>query len=212
MSQSGGEMSGDWSDDNDTCSWDGGSLSSGSDSDCSLQSNQYHRRGGLSTSHPNNGRDGNPRLEPPDIVARRASSTASTSSTACDLFSYTTRAESGISSISPRTAAARQPTGALSDSPSDSILLRFASHSTSTARQISCFSCDSTLYPETADSEGTGSGSLRSNTLEEDDGGDTPGTSEADSDDVNFLGLDGAPPAPTLNRESLFAGLEFPGE
>ncbi|KAH7305088.1 hypothetical protein BKA65DRAFT_521097 [Rhexocercosporidium sp. MPI-PUGE-AT-0058] len=205
MSQSGGEMSNDWSDEDN--SWDRGSLPSSYDSNCSLQTNQYHRIDGLSTSHPNNG---NSRLEPPEAAARRASSTASTSSTTCDLFSYTTRAESGISSISPRFAAARLPTGALSESPADPILLRFASHSTSIARQISCFRSDSTLYLRTTDSEGTASRSLRSNTLEE--SGDTPGTSEADSDGVDFFGLDGAPLAPILERESLFAGLEFPKE
>ena len=210
MSHSGGDMFGDWRNDGD--SWDRGSLPSGSDSDCSLQSNRYYRLGGLSTSHPNNGRDGNLRLESPDTAARGASSTVSTSSTACNDDSYTTRAESGIISILPHTAAAQQPTGSLSESPTDSFFLRFASHSTSTTRQISSFRSDSTLYLEAADSEGTVSGSLTSNTLEDDDGADTPRTSEADFDDVNFPGLDGAPPAPILHREPLLAGLEFPSE
>jgi hypothetical protein len=191
---------------------DGSSPPRGSDSDCSLQSNQYPRLEGQSTSHPLNGRDRNPRLESSDPVARCASSTASTSSTSCDHLFSTTRAELGISSISPRTAAPWQTTGALSESSTDPILLRVASHSTWAARQISNFSSDSTLYLNPANSEGTGSGSLRSNTLEEDDSADTPGTSEADSDDVDFLGPDGARPAAILTRESLLAGLAFPGE
>jgi hypothetical protein len=189
---------------------DGGSLPRGSDSDCSLQSNQYHRLEGQSTSHPSNGPDRNPRLESSDPVARRAPSTSA--STASTSSTYTTRAELGISSVSPRTAAPWQTTGVLSESSTDPSLSRFASHSTSAARQISNSSSGSTLYLEITDSEGTGSGSLRSNTLEEDDSADTPGTSEADSDDVDFLGPDGASPAPIPNRESLLAGLAFPGE
>lgn len=117
-----------------------------------------------------------------------------------------------MSSTSPQIAdlATRQPTGTNSEFSIDSILLRFASHSTSPAGQISGFDGDPTLYSGNIGSENTGFRSEESNSLEEYQTTETPCTSEAGPGDEDVLNLDQDPLDPALNRALLFVGLEFP--
>jgi hypothetical protein len=203
MTQQDGDDFGNWSDENST--GDRGSLPSGSDSGHSIQSRQSHQSWGLGTGYPTHPLTGDLRQY---LATRQALSTASTNSTGSYLVSYTTRAESGVSSISPAppgNSASRQPAGTASESSSDPILLRFV-------RQTPSFSSGSAPSFDTIDSEDTGSGSQGSNTLEEDEAAETPDTSEAGSEAEDFFMVDEVSLAPTPNRELFYAGLEFPSE
>ena len=119
-----------------------------------------------------------------------------------------------MSSILPRIAdsASRHRAGTNSQSSADPILLRFASHSTSPAGRISGCDSDSTLSSGSIDSGDTGFRSEGSNSEEEQESVETPNTSETGNRDEDILALDQDPLDPTLSRELLFVGLEFPGE
>lgn len=191
-------LDGDWcvdwgkEDEDDASGSDGDSLSSYNDSGCLFQSDQADRLGGLDTGYASN--------------IPHTSSTASTGSTISNsnLNSCSTRAHSGVSSISPRSPALRQPSGSPLESSSDPILSQFASYSTSSARQVSWATSESD----------TVSGSERSGNLEEDDGPDTPDTttSEADLEDEGFFGPNEATTVPMPIGEEAFLGLEFPSQ
>lgn len=193
----------------DSC-WDLSSLPSGSSIlGYSSQSNQPHRPGAPSPIHAANPPNGN---APWPSATYRVSSTASTKSTGSCL--YTAYSGPGVSSISPGIAdsASWQRTGTDSESSTDPILLRFASHSTSPAGQISGFDSDWTLSSGNIDSEDTGSRSEGLNSLEEHQTVETPNTSETGHIDEDIFALDQDPLDPGLNRALLFVGLEFPGE
>ena len=183
----------------DSC-WDLSSLPSG---------NQPHRLGASSPNHAANPPTGSPPWPSPAYLL---SSTASTNSTGSYL--HTAYSGPGVSSILPRIADSASPlrTGTDSQVPTDPILLRFASHSTPPAGQISGFDSDSALSSGNIDSEDTGSRSQESNSLEENQTAETPNTSETGNTDEDIFALDEDPLDPTLNRALLFVGLEFPGE
>jgi hypothetical protein len=181
-------------DGDEASSWDEDSLPSYSDSSCLSRSNQADRLGGPDPGHASN--------------MSYTSSTASTSSTVSYLNhnSYSTLAHSGVSSISPRRTASRQPSGSPSEPSTDPILLQFASHSDSTslARQVSW---------ATADSD-TVSGSEGLSSLEEDERADTPdtNTSEGDLVDHDLFDPDEATTVLIPNGREAFLGLELSGQ
>ena len=207
MSHSGVDVCGDCSDE-ESC-WDRSSLPTSSNLGFSFQNNQSYRPGAPGPSHASNLLTEN---LPWPSAACRVSSTASTRSTGSYL--YTTCSGPGVSAISPRItdSALRQPTGTDSESLTDPILLRFASHSTSPAVQISGFDSDSTPCSANIGSEDTGSRSEGSNSLEEYQTVETPNTSEPGRRDEDIFAFDQDPLDPALNRALLFVGLEFPGE
>ncbi len=187
-----GDLCGDWEDEDKGSGWDGDSRSGYSDSSGPFQSSQADRLGGPETGYASN--------------IPHTSSTASASSTVSyfNLEPYSTRAGSGVCSISPQSPASREPSGSPSESSTDPILLQSASHSTLPVRQV---------WWATSDSD-TVSGSERSNVLEEDGRAHTPetNTSEADLEDEDFSGPDEATTVSIPNDEEAFLGLEFPSQ
>ena len=145
--------------------------------------------------------------------ARSLQITASTASTGSYQYrtSSTTRAESGVSSDSPRNSASSHSAGAATEALTDPILFHLALHSASPERQIPSSSGDSALSSSTGDSGDADTESEGSNVLDEDELARTPNTSESPEDEPQ-------PPvgeisrAPTPNRELLLAGLDFPSE
>lgn len=117
-----------------------------------------------------------------------------------------------MSSDSPRNSASSHSAGAASESSTDPILLHLALHSASPERQISSSSGDSTLSSSTVDSRDADTESEGSNVLDEDELAGTPNTSETSPEDEPQPPVGEVSRAPTLNRELLLAGLNFPSE